>query len=289
MNLKDHSAELEQLVQRVSASVVAVSAGGSAISGFVVKPGHVLTVQHVLERNGDVHVVTGRATLNGEVVGRDRATDLALVRVPDLDAPVLGAHGVAKVGGFNLVVARSRRGNLEVASGITAFTGGSLDMGRGRRTLEGLIKSTATAFRGISGAPLVGAEGALLGVVNGSLSRPGTVALNAALVLETAARMEHGGGLKRGYLGVGAQSVRLEDDARGLLVSSVDADSPAAAAGVLIGDVLLNLDGTRLEHLEDLVAALSRSVGRGVNLEVRRGAQAQTLTVHVTERARRNA
>jgi S1-C subfamily serine protease len=286
MNLTDFSAELEALTERVARSVVSVQAGGSAISGTVVKPGHVLTVHHVLERNDNVEVVTERGALTGEVVGRDRATDLALVRVADLDAPVLEGQAEARAGGLNLIVARSKRGRLEVGFGATAFTSGALEMGKQRR-LEGLVKSTARSFSGISGAPLVNAGGALLGIVNGSFSRDGSVAVNAKLALETASLLERGVGLKRGFLGVGVQPVRLDNERRALLVSSVDAESPAAAAGVLIGDVLLRLDGIALERMDDLVTALSATVGRTVTLEVRRGAQDTRLEVSVTERVKR--
>ena len=287
MNLEQFSTELEQLVERVSGSVVAVQAGGSAISGTVVKPEHILTIHHVLERNDAVNIVTADGALTGEVVGRDRRSDLALVRVPGLNAkPLEASHGAVKPGAFNLIVARTMRGNLEVAQGVIAFTTGSLEMGRGRFKLEGLLRSTAASFSGISGAPLIGASGALLGIVNGSFSNAGAVGLPAAKLLEVAVALEGGSGLKRGYLGVGVQPVRTTDDRRALLVNSVEAGGPAAVAGVLIGDVLLKLGEQPLERMEDLVTALSQVTGRAAQLEFSRGGQALSVHVTVTERAK---
>lgn len=287
MNLEQFSAELEQLVERVSGSVVGVQAGGSAISGLVVKPEHVLTIQHVLERNENVNVVAADGSFHGEVVGRDRRSDLALVRVPGLTAKPLEDRGSAvKTGAFNLIVARSMRGNLEVAQGVIAFNSGSLEMGRGRFKLEGLLRSTAASFAGISGAPLVGASGALLGIVNGSFSKLAAVGVPTAKLLEVAAALESGGGLKRGYLGVGVQPVQMADGRRALLVNSVEVDGPAAAAGVLIGDVLLNLGAQPLEHMEDLMVTLSKAAGRTVQLELWRGGQTLSVQITVTERTK---
>lgn len=287
MNLEQFSTELEQLVERVSESVVGVQAGGSAISGLVVRPEHVLTIHHVLERNENVNVVAADGALTGEVVGRDRRSDLALVRVPGLTAKPLEASGSAvKPGAFNLIVARSMRGNLEIAQGVIAFNSGSLEMGRGRFKLEGLLRSTATTFAGISGAPLVAASGALLGIVNGSFSNLAAVGVPAAKLLEVAATLEGGSGLKHGFLGVGVQPVRMTDQRRALLVNSVEAGGPAALAGVLIGDVLLNLGEQPLERMEDLMTALSKAAGQMVQLELWRGGQGLNVHVAVTERTK---
>jgi S1-C subfamily serine protease len=286
MNLEQLSAELEQLVERVAGSVVSVQGGGNAISGIVIKPEHVLSIHHVLERNADVSVVSADGSFKGEVVGRDRRSDLALVRVPGLQAPALQSHTSASVGALNLVVARSVRGNLEVSQGVVAFNSGVLEMGRGRFRLEGLVRSTAQTFSGISGAPMVNVKGELIGVVNGSLMRGSSLALNAATVAQAIAELEKGGGLKRGFLGVGVQPVRLEAGGA-LLVNSVESDGPAARGGVLIGDVLVKLNGHTLGRMEDLMMALSQSVDQTVSLELQRGGVAQTLQVTVTERVRR--
>ncbi|NJK46427.1 MAG: trypsin-like peptidase domain-containing protein [Pleurocapsa sp. SU_196_0] len=113
-------------------SVCRAAAARSAASSS--KPEHVLSIHHVLERNADVSVVSAEGSFKGEVVGRDRRSDLALVRVPGLPAPALPSHASAKVGALNLVVARSVRGNLEVSQGVVAFNSGVA--GDGTRTVQ---------------------------------------------------------------------------------------------------------------------------------------------------------
>ncbi len=284
MNLEQFSVELEELVARVALSVVGVEAGGSTISGLVVKPEHVLSLHHVLERNDDVNVVGADGSFKGAVVGRDRRSDLALVRVPGLTAQPLTAQATARVGALNLMVARTGRGNLSVSQGIVALNSGMLEMGRGRFRLEGLLRSSAEPFSGISGAPMVNAKGELIGLVNASLDRGSCYALPAGTVLEIASELEKGGGLKRGYLGVGMQPVQLESGQRAVLVNSVEPGSPAAQAGVMIGDVLLKFNGQSSEGMRELMLAVSQSVGMSVPLELQRGGQTVTLQITVSER-----
>jgi S1-C subfamily serine protease len=286
-------------VERIETKVVRVNGRRRRpASGVVYAPDLVLAASHALEREEDLSVGThdGR-TLEARFVGRDPANDLAVLKVDGLrlDVAKLAEEALLRVGQVALAVGRPGD-NVRAAVGIVSAIGGSLRTGRGA-TLERYIQTDATAYPGFSGGPLVDAEGAMIGVMTSGLARGVTIAVPAGTARRVAQALEEQGYVKRGYLGILSQPVRLPAAQRlrvegsgGLLVVGVEEDTPAGRAGMLLGDIVVALDGQPVEDTEDLQILLTGDrVGTSVPVQVMRGCELKTLDVTVCQRGERRA
>jgi len=275
-------------VERAAQSVVTVWGGRRPISGVVVAHERVLTVDHVLEGDEARVVPDSGEKHPANVQGRDPSSDLALLKVPGLDAPALEAHADPRLGEFVLWVARPDA--VMVSHGVVSAVGGPVAMGRGMR-LERYFRSDAQPYPGFSGGAFINLGGQMVGLGNAGVLRGQGVGIPAGLVLETVALLEQGERRPRPFIGIGSQSVRLpETDGprRGLLIVSVDPQSPAARAGLFIGDVLLSFDGVALEDTDDLQGQLSSGrIGQSFAVELLRAGTRVTLTLEVGARAER--
>lgn len=291
-DLNSFSNGLADAVARAEKSIVSVMPRGRrGISGVVSSLDHVLTIAHVLEGDGGLWVRThdGR-TLPAKLVGHDPSTDLALLKVADLKLePAVILSETARIGQFVMLVARPEE--LMASHGIVSSVTGPVRMGRGN--LERVIHSDATPYPGCSGGAMIDASGTVIGVTNAGLARGNTLAIPAKIAWRVAQMLADGTTLKRPYLGLGSQPVHLPTNARagreqavGLLVVSVEPDSPAANAGVLLGDIVVGFAGVPVQDTDDLLAQLtSDRVGQAVTLEVTRAGELRTLSVTVGERA----
>ena len=282
-------------VEQVGPKVVRVNGRRRrSASGVVYAPSMVLTASHVLEREEDLTVGThdGR-TLPARFVGRDPSTDLAGLQVEGLNADVATpAEGAARIGQLALAVGSPSRGERPRASlGVVSAVGGPLRTGRGTR-LERYIQTDATAYPGFSGGPLIDARGKVLGIMTAGWARGAAFAIPADVAWRIAKTLENQGSIKRGYLGILSQPVRLPDGQRtglaqrgGLLVVGVEDGSPAGRAGILLGDILATLDGQPVEDTDELLVLLTgERVGETVPVELLRGGQLQTLQITIGER-----
>jgi S1-C subfamily serine protease len=291
--LATFSNQLADAVEAVAPSVVQVHGRRRPASGLVYADNVVLTTVRALGRGDSPHVRRhdGR-TFDAELAGWDPTTSLAVLRVADLDTrPVSPAAAQPRVGQLALAVARSWSNAVTASAGIVSVIGGPLPTGR-RRAIDQVIRTTAPMHDGFSGGAFLDTAGALLGISTAAAIRGLGVVIPAGIAWKTAATVLEHGRLKRGYLGVAGQPVVLPESQRGslgrddgLLVVGVTSGSPAAAGGVLVGDVVLDLDGHAIHSPEDLLdLLLGDRVGRAVALRVLRGAAAIDLTVTVGER-----
>jgi S1-C subfamily serine protease len=290
------SDQLADAVERIGPAVVQVDGRPRRpSSGVVYAPELVLAADHAVEREERVSVeAAGGPARAAEVVGRDPASDLALLRVPGLAAePARAATAPARVGQFVLAVARPAHRELMATIGIVSTVGGPL------RTRGGLVEqylcTDATPYPGFSGGALVDARGAVLGILTTGLLGGVAVAVPAALAWRLADTLAREGHVPRGWLGVGTQPVRLPPAQRAgrpqeaaLLVVEIVRDSPAERGGLLLGDLLVSLDGRPLAEAAELQALLAgQRAGRTVTVEVVRGGALVTLAVTLGERPRR--
>ena len=291
--LTTFSEQLADTVAAAAPSVVQVHGRRRPASGLVYADGVVLTTVRALGREDGVRVRRhDGSTLDAEFVGWDPTTNLATLRVPGLDAPPIApATSTARVGHVALAVARSWSNAVTATVGIVSVIGGPLPTGRGR-AIDQVIRTTAPMHDGFAGGAFLDTSGALLGIATAAAIRGLGVVIPATIAWRTAATLLEHGSLKRGYLGLAGQPVELPESQRdqdgrtlALLVAGVTAGGPAAAAGLLVGDVLLAFDGHAVESPEDLMDLLvGDRVGRQAALRVRRGGVLTELTVSVGER-----
>ncbi len=252
----------------------------------------VTTDRAVEEETVTVGTSDGR-TLSAALAGRDPATDLAVLRLEEAEAglePALWAEAdTLKVG--RTVFRVGRPGDtLRATKGILGGLGGAWHTGWGGR-LDAKIYTDASPFRGFSGGPLLTLSGEVVGLNTAALNRAGDAVIPASTVKRVVGSLLEHGRVRRGYLGLGGQSVRLPAEMRerseqraGLMVVSVEANSPAANAGLVLGDILLKFGSETVYRPEQLLAGLDETqVGKTVKVQVLRGGEVRELSVMIGE------
>ncbi|HKP52855.1 MAG TPA: trypsin-like peptidase domain-containing protein [Chloroflexia bacterium] len=288
------STQMADAVERIGPALVLVNGRArQAASGIVYADGLVLTADHVLEREEDLTIQThdGR-TLPAQFAGRDPSSDLAVLKVADLNVSPATAASPARVGQMILAVGRPTADGPMASIGIVSAVGGPLRTGRGGM-LERYIRTDATPYPGFSGGPLIDTSGAVVGITTTGLVGGVALAVPAEIAWRIADALQKHGSIKRGFLGISSQPVHLQDNQRGgkdqdhgLLIVRVDADSPAGKGGLLLGDILVALDGQSVKDTDDLQALLTgERVGTEVPVEVIRGGSLQTVKVTIGERS----
>ena len=292
--LKQFSNEMADAAAQAGSSVVQVQGHRRPASGVVWQDDTILTMTRALGREDGLHVRRPDGTeIDAELVGWDPASSLALLRASGLGIPALAASAdKSRVGHLALALARSWSNALTASAGIVSVIGGPLRTGR-RRSIAEVLRTTAPMHEGFAGGAFVDVEGRLVGITTASAIRGLGVVIPASIALKTAAAILEHGRLKRGYLGIAGQPVTLAEgqraaddrDRTALLVVGLTSGSPAATAGVLVGDVLLAFDGHPVESPEDLLDLLvGDRVGRSVPLRILRGRDSVELSVTVGER-----
>jgi S1-C subfamily serine protease len=293
--LTTFSTQLADLVAAAAPSVVQVRGGRHPASGIALRADSVLTTTSALGR--EEQLVVRRAdgqTLDAELKGWDPATGLAVLSVEGLGAaPLAVATEDARVGEVAIALARSWSNSITASAGLVSVIGGPLRTGR-RRAIDRVIRTSAPMHDGFAGGPLLDARGRLIGVATAAAIRGLHVVIPSSIAVRTAEAIAEHGTTRRGYLGLAGQRVTVpaaqrgdgESDASGVLVVHVQSGSPAAAAGVLLGDVVLGFDGHPVESAEDLLDLLTgERIGTQVPLRISRGGALRDLEVVVGARA----
>jgi S1-C subfamily serine protease len=291
------SNQLADAVQAAGAWTVRVQARrGPAASGIALESDLVLTADHVVDPAREDAIRIGLpdgSEVGGSVVGRDPATDLAVLRIASGSlTPATPAADDPRTGALAVVVGRPGA-QPNASLGLVTGTSGPTRTRRGGM-LERFIMVDAVMYPGFSGGALVDTDGHVLGMITSGLGFGGpAVALPWALVTQVAETLKTHGKVARGYLGIGSQPVSLSQQAkdlaggqeRGLLVIQVAEGGPAATGGVLQGDILVKLDGAAISNADDLQGLLSPNrVGTSVTASVVRGGELREVTVTVGSR-----
>ncbi len=289
--LQSFSNAVTELADSVSPSVVSVNAGRRGGTGMVwSEDGLVVTASHVIGHSTNPSVILGDGSeLGAEVLGRDMYNDVALLKVDaaGLSPVKVGDADGVKVGQFVLALANAFGRRASATSGIITSHRRRM-RGFWGMMIEDAVVSDAKLNPGYSGGPLVDALGNLLGMNVAYFAGRG-VAVSAATLQETVNKLSQDGKVKKGFLGVVVEPVELPEEVvrssgvgqeEGLLVRAVEAGSPARAAGVAMGDVLLNLAGVKTSDEYELHKVLTGEiVGREVPLRILRTEKVTELRI----------
>lgn len=304
-SLRGLSDQIAGLVERASPSVGHVRVlhrsrarlgGGSCV--VLTSDGSALTNSHVVRGATAVEVELAEGTAElADVVGDDPFTDLALLRLPgkrSYTALELGDSNALRVGAVVLAVGAPFGLARTVTLGIVGALGRTL-VGPKGRTIEGVIQTDAQLNPGNSGGPLLDVDGRVVGI--NTAMHPGGSGLCFAVPANTARfvidEIAAHGRVRRGYLGLSAEEIALPRalverhglvSSRAVLVRAVEQGSPADAAGLLDGDVLVRLAGRALATMSDLHRLLvGEVIGRRLELDILRGGAWRTLRVEPGE------
>lgn len=293
--LQSLSQAMAGLVESAGQSIVRVEARQRMPATGVIygADGLIVTSHHVVERDDNLQIgLPDGSSVAATLVGRDPATDLAVLRVNGAGLAAAQWIDASDLHVGNLVLALGRPGRtVQATLGVVSALGGAWRTGAGG-DIDRYVQTDVVMYPGFSGGPLLEASGKIAGVNSSALSRGVSVTIPAATVKRVVDTLLAHGQMPRGYLGVGVQPVRLADSLAqvvsqetGLMVMSVEPGGPAAAGGLLQGDVLVTLDGQPVRHLDELqtVLGLDRA-GKVVAVKVVRGGALQDVTVTVGQK-----
>ena len=293
------SEQIVSTVEQAARSVFSVHARSRFdSSGVHWSPEIVVTADHALRRDEGIRVTAPDGSAHdAELVGRDPGTDLAVLRVKRLSAPVAARQDKPAVSPGSVVLAVGRSKDSAVAAlGVISNVSGQSQTWRGGR-LDQVIRLDLALHPAGAGGAIVDASGKLLGIATPALSRVSVFAIPLATVARVTESLLAHGRVLRGYLGVGLQPIPIPEHLRtklnyagttGLIAITVEPDGPAGKAGMSIGDVLFELGGRPMHRTENVQEALSsESVGKKITARVLRGGSPLDLEITVAERPRK--
>jgi serine protease Do len=287
----------DELVERTAEggkAIVQVAGARRPASGIVHGPDTVITTARAIGREDGLRVrLPDNTVVDADLTGWDPASGIAVLRTRTTIGlqPPATAQRDARPGELVLSLARSWSNAITASTGIVAVVGGPLRTGR-RRQIAQVIRVTAPMHDGFAGGAVFDSAGHLLGVATAGEIRGFGVVIPASIVWASAAQVLTSGTPRRGFIGVAVQPVALppaqrpNGRERALLVVGVTPSSPAEAAGVNVGDILLELDGKPLDSADDLLEALSaHRSGETVSARTVRGGSPREISLTIGERS----
>src|SRR5579871_1068807 len=293
----EFSEDLARVAESVGQSVVALQpADAHACSGVLWQKAVVVTANHSTRNDQLAVILPDGKSASARIKGRDPSTDLAIFTIEAEGEPAISPRGDAaalRVGHLVLALARTRRGNLTASSGIISGLMGAWQTWQGGQ-IDRFIRPDLTLYRGYSGGPLVNAKGEIVGINTAGLRRGTPITIPASTVSRVVEEVLAKGHVERPYLGVALQPVSLPEELRtrlsigsrhGLLLVHVESDGPAAAAGLMLGDMVIEIGGKPIPHTYNLRALMATErVGERVALGIVRSNERKAISVTLGDR-----
>ncbi|HEY2382191.1 MAG TPA: S1C family serine protease [Terriglobia bacterium] len=294
------SNELSEIITSAGKSIVAVDArSGHTSSGIVWRRDAILTAAHAVRHENNIGIIFGPGqSAVARLAGRDRGTDIALLKLDqeiDMQPAACGSTESLAVGALGVAIGRTRRGNIVASSGIIS---GLMGEWRARGTqIDQFIRPDLNLYPGFSGGALLDPAGAILGLNTSGLLRGRPITIPSSTLLRIAEELAASGHVAKPYVGLVMQPVQIPeslqkkagvDNQTGLLVMHVEPAGPADQAGVLLGDLLVAMDGHGFSELSDLSESLSgKAAGQEVQVSLIRGGQPLQLSIRIGNRPTR--
>ena len=288
------SNNLADIVEKVGHSVVTVNGTRISSSGIHWRQGIIVTAEETLRRTEDLTVtLPDNRTVAATLVGRDRTTDIAVLKLENIELPVveIGDTSALKVGHLVQAIGRSRD-SLNASMGVVSAMGGSWRSSYGG-LIDQFLRLDLNLYPSIEGGALVDATGQVVGMTVSGPKRT-VISIPASTINRVVDQLLLKGHIARGYLGLGMQPVRLPETLKntlnlasvaGIIAINVESEGPADKSGLLIGDVIIAIDGTAVSDTSDIQAMLgSNSVGKTLNVQIVRGGALVEVALTVGER-----
>ena len=302
--LDAYSRAVVSVVESVGPAVVSVSVGGrlshhegeqiGAGSGVVIAPdGYILTNDHVVRNAKHLTVgLTDGTSLSAELIGKDPATDLAVIRANAayLPSSILGSSDRLKVGQLVIAMGNPFGFQSTVSTGVISALGRTLRSTRGQ-SIENIIQHTAPLNPGNSGGPLVDSSGNVAGINTAIIAM--AQGIGFSIPADTArwvvSQILTHGRVRRGFLGIAGRQRPMDrrivrfhglNNTAAVEVLSVESNGPAGLAGLRTGDLIVAINGTDVQSVDDLHRFLSDwPIGQPVNIDIVRSQDRRTLVV----------
>lgn len=294
--LQSLSDSLSEIITQTSGSVVAVQGRRSAGTGIHWRKGLIVTSCEALSPENPLTLkLPNDQTVKTELVGSDPTTDVAVLALPEeIDLPVAtigDAQGLA-LGQLVATVGRSARSGVFTSLGMVSQLSGPWRSQSGGQ-IDQYIVVNLNLHRGSAGCPLIDASGKVVGF-NTFGPRRKILTIPTSTINQVVEQLQQHGKIARGYLGLGMQMVPLPEKVQqqhslphqaGIMVVSVDPNSAADQAGMLLGDIMVQINDDTLESLQHIQAHLGpQSIGQTLSIKLLRGGQVKTVAVTVGER-----
>jgi len=285
ISMQQLSDALADIVDRAAPSLVAVHSARSRSSGFVWRPGLIVTADEALDDEGDITaVLPGGETAAAKLVGRDPTTDVALLRIDRTNDPLIKLESASVAVGALACTVGSLQGTSITAFGTVSLVGGAWRSFRGGE-IDARFELDLALRRAGEGGVVLDASGRAFGMVVFGPRRQ-VIVIPAATIHRVATTLETHGKVARGYLGLGLQPAKVDGDhGLGVMVMSVDPNGPGAAAGVRQGDLIIKWNDQEIQGVRMLLRALGPdTVGSTVRLALLRGGDPTETRLTVRER-----
>ena len=295
------SNDLANAAERAGGGVLAIHARHRVpSSGVHWQKGVAVSADHTIRRDEDIQIsLPDGRTVPATLAGRDPSTDIAVLKFDagSLVPAEIGDSTGLRVGNLVLAVSRTEGNHLGASFGAMSAVGSAWRTWRGGQ-IDQFLRLDLAIYIGFSGSALVDPQGRVVGLNTSGLARGLALAIPAATVNRVVQDLLSKGHVSRGFLGIGMQPVRLPEAIRkqlnlpaetGAVLVSVEPDGPAGQAGLMLGDVLISLDGQPVRDTDDVQAHLGpEKIGKTVVASILRGGAALQVSVRIGERPRRS-